>query len=138
MVELYSAFYKEATKQGERCKDDLNRLVEITHDNNKKWWLDLETGEPLDVDKLVPEKLMLIVTELSEALEGHRKNLMDTHLPEMKMFDVEIADALIRLLDLAGAKKINLGKAYAEKMAYNAIRKDHTNEARKAEGGKKY
>ena len=47
--------------------------------------------------------MMLVVSELSEALEGCRKNLMDDKLPDFKMFDVELADASLRLLDMAGA-----------------------------------
>ena len=116
----------------------VNLLVEKTHRDNKRWWLDLETGLPLDAQRLVPEKLMLTVSELSEAMEGHRKGLMDDKIPSRKMFEVELADALIRLLDLAGATGIDLGGAYVEKMCYNRTRKDHTIEARKAEGGKKY
>ena len=117
---------------------NINHLVVNVHEANKNWWLDLETGLPLNAKKLVPEKLMLIVSELAEALEGHRKNLPDDKLPHRSMFEVELADALIRLLDLAGATGIDLGGAYVEKMCYNRTRKDHTLEARKAEGGKKY
>ncbi len=116
----------------------INNLVRVTHQPNKKWWLDLQTQEPLDVNKLIPEKLMLIVSELSEALEGHRKNLMDDKLPHRKMFEVELADALIRLWDLAGAAGLDLGGAYIEKMAYNEHREDHKRENRMAEGGKRY
>jgi hypothetical protein len=47
--------------------------------------------------------MMLTVTELAEAAEGARKSLMDDHLPQYDMFAVELADASIRLLDLAGA-----------------------------------
>ena len=47
-------------------------------------------------------KLQLISTEISEATEGERKNLMDEHLPHRKMGEVELADALIRTLDLGG------------------------------------
>lgn len=52
--------------------------------------------------------MMLVVSELSEALEGDRKDLMDDHLPEFKAFGVELADAMIRLLDLAGAYETQL------------------------------
>ena len=50
----------------------------------------------------VYELLQLVVTEISEATEGERKDLMDDHLPNRKMGEVELADALIRLLDMAG------------------------------------
>lgn len=52
--------------------------------------------------------MMLVITELAEACEGDRKNLMDTHIPEFKMFDMELADTAIRLFDLAGALEVDL------------------------------
>ncbi len=52
--------------------------------------------------------MMLVISELAEAMEGDRKDLMDDHLPHHQMFDVELADAAIRLLDLAGAYDLNL------------------------------
>ena len=47
----------------------------------------------------------LFHSELSEAMEGDRKGLMDDHLPEFPMFQVEIADFVIRCLDWLGSKK---------------------------------
>jgi NTP pyrophosphatase (non-canonical NTP hydrolase) len=87
---------------------------------------------------LVAEKLALIHSEISEAMEGHRKGLTDVHLPLRKSIEVELADAVIRIADLAGALGLDLGGAIAEKMAYNAQRPDHTAEARAAAGGKAY
>lgn len=114
----------------------LNELAARVHAANKKWWVDLETGEPLK--RNVGEILMLVVTELAEALEGDRKNLKDDKLPHRPMFEVEIADAFIRLFDIAGGFDLDLGGAFEEKMAYNAQRHDHTLEGRKLAGGKKY
>jgi hypothetical protein len=71
-------------------------------------------------------------------MEGHRKTLMDDKLPHLMMFDVELADCLIRIFDLAGGMGVDIDRTYREKMAYNAKRHDHTNEARLAAGGKKY
>jgi NTP pyrophosphatase (non-canonical NTP hydrolase) len=114
----------------------LNDLAARVHVANAKWWVDIHTGEP--ITRNVGELLMLVVTELAEALEGHRKDLSDDKLPHRKMFEVEIADAIIRLLDIAGGKQLDLGAAFEEKMAYNAVRADHQLETRKAAGGKKY
>ena len=61
------------------------------------WWTDLETGEPLNRNR--DEQMMLILSEFSEAMEGHRKNLQDDHLPQFTMKEVELADALIRIGD---------------------------------------
>ena len=112
------------------------------------WWTDLHNGGPLhayeDHDGHVParinvgEKLMLIVSEVSEAMEGHRKSLMDDKLPERPMIEVELADALIRICDLAGGLGLDLGGAVRDKLLYNANRPDHKPENRLKENGKKY
>lgn len=83
-------------------------------------------------------KLMLTVSELSEAMEADRKGLKDDKLPHRDGREVELADALIRICDLAGAYGFDLGGAVEEKMAYNKQRQDHTREARAAVGGKSY
>lgn len=80
----------------------------------------------------------LIHSELGEATEGARKNKMDDHLPERKNEEVELADAVIRIMDYAGACGYNLGAAIIEKMAVNATRADHKEENRAAEGGKAF
>ena len=99
------------------------------------WWTDLATG--LDKERNVGEALMLATSELAEALEGHRKSLHDPHLPKRDNYTVEIADALIRLFDLAGGTCIDLPGAFEEKMQYNARRADHKIENRRLPGGKK-
>jgi len=116
----------------------MNILVRDCHLANVKagWWTNMKTGEKLQ--RNVGEMLMLIVSEVSEAMEGDRKDLMDDKLPHRKMLEVELADAVIRICDLAGAKGFDLGGALAEKMAYNASRLDHTLAHRAGEGGKKY
>lgn len=114
----------------------LTLIAQDVHHANAKWWIDLETG--LLKERNTGELLMLSVSELAEAMEGDRKNLMDDKLPEYKMFDVEIVDTFIRLFDIAGARIPKFGEIFEAKMAYNAIREDHKIESRKAEGGKKY
>lgn len=79
---------------------DFNERAKIVHENNSKWWVDLYTGERLDRNK--GELLELVLTEIAEAAEGERKNLMDDHLPTRRMAEVEMADAEIRMLDFAG------------------------------------
>lgn len=114
----------------------LNDLARLTHIANKRWWTDLATGE---LQKLnIGELLMLTVSELAEAMEGHRKGLMDDKLPQYPMFDVELVDCLIRVLDMFGALGIDVGAIYDAKMKYNASRRDHMRERRLAAGGKKY
>ncbi len=115
---------------------ELNTLIYRTKEANKTWWQNLETGEP--IQRNVGELLMLVVSELAEAMEGHRKELMDDKLPHYKMFDVEIIDALIRLFDIAGNLIPNAAIIFDEKMNYNLVRADHKPENRLKEGGKKY
>jgi NTP pyrophosphatase (non-canonical NTP hydrolase) len=78
----------------------------------------------------------LIHSEVSEALEGVRKDTADTHLPHRKAVEVELADAMIRIFDLAGQMDLDLAGAILEKLAYNQQRADHKPEARNAIGGK--
>jgi hypothetical protein len=85
---------------------DLNERAKEVHAANAKWWHDLETGERIERNK--GELLMLVVSEIAEAMEGERKNLMDDHLPHRKMAEVEMADAYIRLLDYAAGFGVDL------------------------------
>ncbi len=111
-------------------------LSQQIHTLNKKWWCDLDTGEP--IKRNVGELLMLCVSELSEAMEGHRKSLKDDKLPHRDMFEVEIADVFIRLLDLSAGMNLNIGGAILEKLEFNVNRADHKKENRMKKGGKKY
>ncbi len=114
----------------------LNDYAEEVHEANKHWWIDLETGQPKQ--RNMGELLMLCVSELAEALEGDRKDLMDDKLPHRKMLDVELVDCFIRMADILGARNVDFETIYREKMAYNAKRADHKPEHRKDAGGKKY
>ena len=129
--------------------DGVSALVERCHGDAEKagWWKDIKSGvdhkqEVRDRSRfgkaLVAEKLCLIHSEVSEAMEGHRKSLQDDKLPHREMFEVELADALIRICDLAGAAGIDLAGAVVDKLLFNAVRPDHKVEARAAEGGKAY
>jgi len=118
-----------------------HELTRICHGAAKGagWWNDLVSGEPIIArPHVVGEKLMLVVSEVAEAMEGHRKNLQDDKLPHRKMIEVELADAVIRIADLAGALGLDLGGAISEKLEYNAVRPDHKREARLGDGGKAY
>jgi NTP pyrophosphatase (non-canonical NTP hydrolase) len=123
-----------------------NALTRVCHGAAERsgWWRDAETGHdvrnwPSKFFLLwVSTKLALIHSEVSEGLEGHRKDKMDDHLPHRKMLEVELADAVIRIFDLAGGLGFDMGATIAEKLAYNAQRADHKPENRAKAGGKAY
>lgn len=133
----------------EHVADAGRMLQHFCHGASKAagWWSHIGMGIDLAefarsndyfAKTLVAQKLCLIHSEISEAMEGHRKDLMDDKLPHRPMIEVELADAVIRIADLAGALGLDLGSAIAEKLAFNSQRPDHKPEARKADGGKKY
>ncbi|MCE6342387.1 hypothetical protein KR654_19460 [Acinetobacter baumannii] len=124
----------------------LNNLVESIHSQNVAagWWTDLKTGGSLTSQKgepakrNIPEMLCLIHSEISEAMEGHRKNLMDDKIPHRSMLEVELADALIRICDMAGGLGLDLEGAVLEKLESNQKRADHKIENRLKADGKKF
>lgn len=115
---------------------NLTELSKVVHAANAKWWQDPATGQRIERNK--GELIALMHSELSEALEGERKNLMDDKLPHRKMAEVELADTIIRILDYAGGFGYDLQGAVDEKLAYNRTREDHSHAARVKDGGKKF
>ena len=113
-------------------------LSELCHTESVRggWWHDPKDGSALNREK--GTLLCLIHSEISEALEGERKDLMDDKLPERKMVEVELADALIRIFDYAGAAGLDIGGAVAEKILFNRSRSDHKAENRQLAGGKAF
>lgn len=63
---------------------------------------------------------------------------MDDHLPDRPMIEVELADAVIRIADLAGYLGLDLGGAIMAKLEYNRRRADHKLENRAKQGGKAF
>jgi NTP pyrophosphatase (non-canonical NTP hydrolase) len=112
--------------------------IKVCHDASREagWYTDPLTGEALD--RNVPEMLCLMHSEISEAMEGYRKNLMDDKIPSRSMIEVEIGDLIIRAFDLAGYLELDLAGALIEKLEYNQSRADHKLENRAKAGGKKF
>ena len=70
-------------------------------------------------------KMALVVTELSEVIEGFRNGKgikPDEHCPDFSNEEIEVADSIIRLLDYAGWRNLRLGQALQAKHAYNVGR----------------
>ncbi len=74
---------------------DLNALSKEIHADMVKvgWWPE---------GRAIENKFQMVSTEICEATEGERKDLMDDHLPNRKMGEVELADTLVRVLDIGG------------------------------------
>ena len=131
----------------EHCVESLVTEVHHKWAAPRGWWNNLFTGEFLGCNypagerptgsKAVGDQIALIHSEISEAYEGHRKNKMDEHCPEFTSFEVELADAMIRILDAAGGLNLRLAEAFAAKMVYNHARPDHRPENRRKADGKK-
>lgn len=101
------------------------------------WWDEYDAMPEQYRKHFIAGKIALMHSELSEGLEGYRKNKMDEHLPHRSNLAVEYADCIIRILDQAEQLGLDIEGAVLEKMEYNAIREDHKPASRAAADGKK-
>lgn len=116
--------------------DALNVVVVLCHGVaiERNWWHDAN-GKP--VVRNLGECLALIHSEISEGLEAARKDLPSDHIEGFSGLEEELADAVIRICDLAGALQLRLGAALTAKLAFNRTRTDHALSAR-ISGGKQF
>lgn len=91
----------------------LNRLAKLITEWRKEKKFQTDANN-------IPEKLALIHSEVSEALEAHRNSKTSNVMPDE--FVEELADIIIRVLDLCGALDIDISKAVYEKMCKNTNR----------------
>ena len=92
--------------------DFFDELQGEVHRNAKEkgFWEDINIGE----------KIALIHSELSEAVEAIRDgNPKSEKIPEYTCFEEELADAVIRIMDLAEFKQLHLSAAIEAKILYN-------------------
>lgn len=116
----------------------LKAIADACHQNSDDhgWWPE---RTPEDRLKTIPTKLMLVVSECSEALEEYRDGRMeerfdaghgttdkpvaeDGQLLKPVGFPSELADIVIRVFDLAGALGVDIAEAIYRKMAFNQTR----------------
>lgn len=69
------------------------------------------------------EKIALMHSELSEALEADRKAITsDDKIPDFTGVEAELADTIIRIFDFAGYHQLRLAEALVAKMHVNLER----------------
>jgi NTP pyrophosphatase (non-canonical NTP hydrolase) len=116
--------------------EEIDAICRVSHavSVHRGWWRDPASGEP--ILRNFGEMIALMHSELSEALEAHRKGLVSEHLPGFSGLEEEFADLIIRLGDCAAAMQLRVGEAWEKKMEFNLARADHSAAARLAPGGK--
>ena len=104
------------TPQQKQFAEQIRTMQHAVHENAKAhgWW---------DTQRSDGEIAMLVVTEIAEAVEAQRNGGGEsTKIPGFSKEEEEYADAIIRILDFAGAKGYRLGPAIIAKHEFNKTR----------------
>jgi len=83
------------------------------------FWDRDSNGQPT---RNIGEGLMLISSELGEAMEAYRES-------DLEGLEEELADAIIRIFDLSWGMKLNIEKRIMDKIEYNKTRPDLHNKS---------
>lgn len=147
-AEAFNDLGKEEEKEiGEAVEKVFNDFSKIINGGNRKrgFWEDFDKHEEKKElrNAFICQFIMLVNTELSEAVEALREGNLTEPFDKLKLkemlkagtpfktafkvtikdkFEDEIADAIIRLLDLAGGLNIDIGYFIAQKLKYNSTR----------------
>lgn len=108
--ELSKAAYDNAKAKGFHDKDEQNSLV----DNYKGWVANMHS----EVSELWEAAKNDCLCDLSDKCTDISFAFDDLFTCE----EEELADIIIRVLDTAGARGVNIGRAVLLKMAYNSTR----------------
>lgn len=96
--------------------DAFEKIAKIVHKTAiKKGWYEKERNKG--------ELIALIHSELSEALEYLRKgDKMSDHIPNFKGVEEELADVIIRIMDMSQSCGYRVGQAIEAKIEFNLNR----------------